>query len=577
MNLKHFISLWKFITTSRKMQLIALLLLSMFSVVAEMVSLGSVIPFLAVMIDYNLVLKHEDAQVLLIFFDVNSPEKVRLVVAIIFIFLTIVASIIKLSFFYLTTSVTFKIGIDLSRKVLKNVIYQPYEIQISSSSSEVISVITRKIEIIVGHVLIPILTLISSVLVIIGLTIVMLYVDAKLATILFLSLGFIYVSVSYYVKKSLNKNSECISVNDTKVIKTLQESFGSVRDVIINNKQKYFLNKFTNSQKLLKNAQAQNYFIGNSPRYIVEALGMTLIAWISYTMTNNVEYTNIIIPTIGVLALGLQRLLPLAQSIYSSIANLSGSYSSFSEVIGFLQQDSQIRRSECLLPFENEIILKKLGFKYLTGGGGNSWIFRDVDIHIKKGACVGIVGPTGSGKSTFIDILMGLIHVSEGSLIVDKTIITPENSQCWQKNIAHIPQSVYLVDGDIVANIAFGVDIEQVDLERVRKAAYQANILELIESWPDKYHTKIGENGVFLSGGQKQRISIARALYNEFCIIVLDEATSALDSKTEKEIIKNIGELSDTTVIIISHRPETLKKCDLVLNIEKGRVRVLTG
>ena len=570
-NLNVFFELWNFLNLGRKSQLIMLLLLSLFAVISEMLSLGSIVPFLAVIVDTGMVFNHPDMQVIINFFDINSLEETRLFVTTAFIFFAIVASAIKLLFFYLMTNITFGIGVDLSVEVLNKSIHQSYSVQISRNSSEIISVITRKIEMVVGHVLMPLLTLLSSTSIIIGIVAVMLYIDTILTVLIFCSLAFIYLSLSYVVKNNLNKNSEHISVSDIKVIKTLQESFGSIRDVILSKKQSYFLHIFKDSQEQLKNAQAQNYFISNSPRYIIEGLGVVLIAVVSYMMSTDPEYIDIIIPTIGALALGLQRLLPLAQSVYSSISNLYGSYDSFNEVMGFLQQKMLVEDHKGLVHFEKKITLKDVSFRYSSD---SPWVLRNVNITINKGMCIGVVGSTGGGKSTLVDIIMGLLQVTEGSLIVDKTIVTSKNNQGWQKNITHIPQHVYLTDGTIVDNIAFGEDSDSIDFPRIQKAAYQANILDLIESWPNKYQTIVGENGIFLSGGQRQRIGIARALYNNFNIIVLDEATSSLDNETERVVIKNIEKLKhNTTIIMIAHRLSTLEKCDLILSLNHGKIK----
>jgi ATP-binding cassette subfamily B protein len=222
------------------------------------------------------------------------------------------------------------------------------------------------------------------------------------------------------------------------------------------------------------------------------------------------------------------------------------------------------------MPFEQAIALKGVSFRY---GDDLPWVLRGIDLTIPRGSRVGFIGQTGSGKSTAIDLIMGLLAPVEGSLEIDGQAVTPATCRGWQAHLAHVPQAIFLADGTIAENIAFGVPSGQIDRDRVRSAARGAQIASVIEGWAEQYDTVVGERGVRLSGGQRQRIGIARALYKSADVIVLDEATSALDTTTEEAVMRTIEGLGrDTTVLIVAHRLSTLRTCDRVVELRGGRI-----
>jgi ATP-binding cassette subfamily B protein len=277
-----------------------------------------------------------------------------------------------------------------------------------------------------------------------------------------------------------------------------------------------------------------------------------------------------VIPILGALALGAQRLLPALQQVYSSYSTIRGVEVSLKDVLDLLNQplpEYVGQPPSALIPFEREIQLKNLSFGYTKD---TSLVLKNINLCIAKGERIGFMGVTGSGKSTLLDIVMGLLQPTDGKLTIDQKPINSQNRRAWQAHIAHVPQNVYLSDSTIEENIAFGVSKEKIDRQRVKKAAKQAQIGELIEEWKDGYQTLVGERGIRLSGGQRQRISIARALYKKADVLIFDEATSALDNETEQavmEAIKGLGE--KLTILIIAHRLTTLKGCDRVVKLNK--------
>jgi ATP-binding cassette subfamily B protein len=312
--------------------------------------------------------------------------------------------------------------------------------------------------------------------------------------------------------------------------------------------------------------------VGASPRFLIEALGMALIAVLAYTMAQRPEGLTGAIPVLGALALGAQRLLPVLQLAYGNFSSIRGNRAIFEDVIDLLDQPMPTEELGVVKPitFERDIKLNNLSFQYTKQA---PMVLKNVDITITKGSRVGFIGSTGSGKSTLIDLVMSLLKPTHGSLDIDGQAITTSNHRAWHAHLAHVPQSIFLADSSIAENIAFGVPKPLINMRSVQIAAQQAQIAQTIEGWQEGYETFVGERGVRLSGGQRQRIGIARALYKQANVIIFDEATSALDNETEREVMQAIDSLgSDLTVMIVAHRLSTLKHCSHIVELKNGQV-----
>ena len=397
-------------------------------------------------------------------------------------------------------------------------------------------------------------------------------VDITVALTAFIGFGLLYWIVIRYTRQQLQENSKCIADQSTQMIKSLQEGLGGIRDVLIDGSQQLYCKLYQSADLPLRKASGNNVFIGGSPRYVMEAIGMTLIAGLAYVMSLREGGMSAAIPILGTLALGAQRLLPALQQAYSSYSSIKGSSASFNDVINLLEQPLPNYVNQPLvqpIPFEKEIALDNLGFRYTEE---TPWILKDINLKLTKGGRIGFIGVTGSGKSTLLDIIMGLLPPTEGRLSIDGQPVTSNNRRSWQAHIAHVPQNIYLSDNTIEENIAFGVAKENINHEQVIKAAKQAQIAWLIDDWPEQYQTFVGERGIRLSGGQRQRIGIARALYKKANVLIFDEATSALDSDTEQAVMEAIEGLGrDLTIMIIAHRLTTLKGCDRIIELtEEG-------
>lgn len=541
---------------------------------AEIVSIGSILPFLSVLTDPKRFFSYSVIQPVIHIMGLTSQKQMLFVLTIGFGFVALIAGGIRLLLLWFNIRLSFAMGADISISIYNRTLYQPYKVHVSRNSSELISAISTKTDNVIFGVLVSLLMVISSMIMLITIMSALFFIDPVIALLAMSGFGVIYVIIIRFSRKSMLKNSQCTARESTQVIKSLQEGLGGIRDVLIDGSQAVYCANFMNANLSLRRAQGNNMFISESPRFGLEALGMMLIATLAYIIANQPDGIARAIPLLGALALGAQRMLPILQQAYRGLSNMQGSQAALKEVLDLLDQplrdDAVIPVSEAL-KFHKEIDLSNLSFRYTEH---TPYILQNLNLLIKKGSRVGFIGATGSGKSTLLDIIMGLLDPTKGEIRIDNTTLSQKNRRSWQAHIAHVPQVIFLADKSIEENIAFGVSIKDIDHGRVRQAAQQAQISGIIEGWPKKYQTIVGERGIRLSGGQRQRIGIARALYKKADVIIFDEATSALDNQTEAAVMQAIEDLhDDITILIIAHRLTTLRNCTQVVELEKGVIK----
>jgi ATP-binding cassette, subfamily B, bacterial PglK len=565
------IRLWQHLSKRRQRQFFLLLTLMMISTLSEVVSIGAVLPFIGILTAPEQIYQHHLMEPIILYLGLTSAKQLMLPFTIVFIMSALFAGAIRLVLLYATTRLSFATGADLSINIYRRTLYQNYSVHVSRNSSEVINGIISKTGTVIGGVINPTLILISSASMMTGIIIALFAINILVALIASVGFGMLYGVVIIYTKKHLKENSKCIAEQSTQMIKSLQEGLGGIRDVLIDGSQQFYCQLYRNSDLPLRKASGNNAFIAGSPRNIMEAIGMALIASLAYVLTQQESGLLTTIPLLGALALGAQRLLPAFQQAYSAYTGLKGARSSFEDVLKLLDQPLPYYANQPLpspIPFNREIELKNLSFRYSKE---TPWILKNINLKLNKGARIGFIGVTGSGKSTLLDIIMGLLTPTGGQLTIDEQSINEENKRSWQEHIAHVPQNIYLSDSTIEENIAFGIPKEQINHKQVINAAQQAQISELIEEWRDGYQTFVGERGIKLSGGQRQRIGIARALYKKARVLILDEATSALDNETEQAVMESINTIGrKLTILIIAHRLTTLKSCDQIVKLENN-------
>jgi ABC-type multidrug transport system fused ATPase/permease subunit len=565
--------LWRHLGPRRHTQFMALLVLMILASFAEILSIGAILPFLAILTDPVRVFEHSSAQPIVQAMAITEPKQLVLPLTIAFGLAAFVAGAMRLLLLWVSTRLSYAAGADLSIKIYRSTLYQPYAIQISRNSSELIDGVVNKVGNAI-HTINMILNFTSSCIMLVFILFALLSIDPVMALAAFGGFGLIYVVIIGLTRKRLLFNSQTVARESSQVIKSLQEGLGGIRDVLIDGSQETYCQIYRNADQPLRRAQGNNSFINFSPRYAMEALGMVLIAALAYVLAQQSDGIAKAIPVLGALALGAQRLLPVMQQAYGSWASIQGSRASLQDTLDLLDQPLPVYVSQPPikpLTFQRQIALKQISFRYSPQ---TRWVLKDLNLTIPKGSRVGFIGTTGGGKSTLLDIIMGLLQTTEGTLEIDNQHVTLANHRAWQAHIAHVPQAIYLADSTIEENIAFGVPKDQIDIQRVRLAAQQARIADSIESWPKQYQTIVGERGVRLSGGQRQRIGIARALYKQADVIIFDEATSALDSETEQSVMEAIEGLSkDLTLLIIAHRLTTLKNCTLIVELADGGIK----
>jgi ABC-type multidrug transport system fused ATPase/permease subunit len=575
------LGIWQHLNRQRRLQLGAALLLMLASGVAEVGSLAAVVPFLAVLSDpqqlWHLPLVRSVAGDL----GITAARELLLPVTLLFGLAAVLAAAVRLLNLWLNGRLAAAIGSDLSCESYCRTLHQPYQVHVQRNSSAVITTITAKIGQTVS-VLNATLQLVTAVVVTLGLLGTLLAIDWPAASIAIVIFGTAYGLLSVTTRRRLATNGCKVAAASQQQLKVLQEGLGAIRDVLLEGSQSTYLDVYRRADRPMRLRQAQNSFLGAFPRFGLEALGLLLIGLLALLLSWQRGGPMAVIPLLGTLALGSQRLLPALQQIYSSWALIRSLGPGVEQVLVLLNQPlphQALQSTPKPIQLRNAVRIQSLSFRYGTEG---PWVLDGIDLEIRRGERIGLIGSTGSGKSTLVDLLMGLLEPTEGQILIDEADLhdpgQPERLADWRAAIAHVPQSIFLADSSIAENIAFGVAKEQINMTRVRQAAEQAQIAGFIESRPEGYEMLVGERGIRLSGGQRQRIGIARALYKQASVIVLDEATSALDTATEEAVMAAINDLGkNITVVMIAHRLSTLARCNRVIELApESLIRITT-
>ena len=557
----------------------AVLLLVMIIIMAllDMIGVASILPFMAVLMNPGLI----ETNVILNtmfknsnMFGIETSQEFLLALGI----LVFALLIISLAFKALTTYAQIRFvqmrEYSIGKRLIEGYLHQPYTWFLSRHSADLGKTILSEVSTIIAYGISPLMELIAKGTVTIALITLLVIVDSKLSFIAGLSLGAGYLIIFYIVRKYLNRNGEERVVNNQIRFTAVSEMFGAAKEVKVGRLEKTYINSFSNSAQIFARAQASSLTISQLPRFVLEAVAFGGILLIILYNTNQTGGFNNALPVISLYVFAGYRLMPTLQQIYSSFTNLSFVGPSLNKLYDDLKslEPFNENQDQGVLAFNKTIRLKNIYYNYPNA---SRTALKNISLTILAKSTVGIVGSTGSGKTTTVDIILGLLEAQKGTLEVDGVVITKKNSRAWQRSIGYVPQHVYLSDDTIAANIAFGVepkDINQTDLLESSKVANLHNFV--IDELPKQYQTIIGERGVKLSGGQRQRIGIARALYHNPQVLILDEATNALDNQTEKSVMDSINSLNkDITIILIAHRLGTVKKCDNIFLLEKGELK----
>ena len=419
-----FKKLWHHLTKQRRKQFLLLLILMIVASIMEVVSIGAIVPFLGVLTAPEQIYQHHLAQPLIKILEITEPSQLLLPLTIIFVMATLISATVRLLLLYALTRLSYATGADLNIDIYRRTLYQDYSVHTSRNSSEIINSIITKTNIVTAGILVPYLNFVSSLIIMIGIISLVFTINAQVALSIFSIFGLLYWIITFFAKRSLQKNGRLIADESSQMVKTLQEGLGGIRDVLIDGSQEFYCKLYRNADLSLRKASGDNVFIGASPRYLMEAIGMTLIAILAYVLTFQKGGVMSAIPILGALALGAQKLLPAMQTLYGSYSGIKGSTSSFIDVLNLLDQPLPSNTNQDLkkpMPFNQEVVLNNLSFRYSKD---TPWILKNINLSFKKGEKIGFIGATGSGKSTLIDILMGLIIPTSGELLIDGVPIT---------------------------------------------------------------------------------------------------------------------------------------------------------
>ena len=573
---KIFFRFWNLISKKRRRDLNFLLFIALLSGIAEIFTLASVIPLLTILASPERLYKIPLFNKLLELLPFESSNQITTFIVTIFIISVLLSGSIRLLNFKLNFRISALIGSDIASYVYKTILYQPYKYHLEENSSKSIQAVTERVTNCVS-VINSFLNLISSLIISIFIFLILIIFDWRIAITIVFSIGIAYFLIVKLIKPIVESNGLKVVKFERIRLKIIQESLGGIKDILLDNSQFLHVDDFKSKDRNARVLIGNNQFLNISPKYIIESIGLIIIALIALSLSTSSQNAQNLIPILGVFVLGAQKMLPSLQYIFSNLIHIRSQAGSVNVVFSVLDKgiDNSFKKlSKVKFRFKNSIQIKNLSFKY---NSNEQYILNNINLEIKRGERIGLIGETGSGKSTLIDILMGLLSPSSGQLLIDGNDIYAENSKDilseWRSIIAHVPQTIYLKDTSYLKNIAFNIPLKKIDYGLVKESANKALISHFIESKKQNFEGIVGERGINISGGQRQRIGLARALYKKTDILILDEATSALDLETERRIMKSIESLNkEITIILISHRLSTLENCDRIITIGSGKI-----
>lgn len=562
-------------TTKEKMICAFIVVMMLIGALLEALGIGAIMPLLAVMSDENYLQKHPDIANVAYSLGITTHRDFIMASTIMLILIYIIKNLYLI--FQTRVQIYFALNkqISLSKKLLAFYLSKPYEFHLKNNSAVLIRNVCNFVEQVISSLLLSEFYLFAEIITALGIWGMLLWVDPITAIITAGLIGGLVAMTIYQMNREIKKQGIIRSEHSAELLKWLNQGLGSVKETTVMGKKSFFINRFCNAYDKYGQAHAKYQFLTQLPRMFIEILavgGLLLLVVFKLSLGSN---SAEIVPLLGAISLAAFRLMPSATRIISYSNNIQY----FLPVLNMIYDDLRAAVNQKVnidvdshkkLAFQNKITFQNLEFSY---SGTDRKVLSGVSFEIKKGDFVGIIGQSGAGKTTFVDILLGLFCPTEGKILIDG-IDVQSDIDGWRKNLAYVPQSIYLIDGSIKENIALGVDVSDVDIELLNRVIGMAELTEFVNNLSDGIETSVGERGVMLSGGQRQRIGIARALYQQPDILILDEATSALDNDTEKSITDTILNLKgEITIISIAHRLSTLVDCDYKLEFFHGKVR----
>ena len=575
--LKVIKQLFVLLTDKQLKQFYLLQVLVVIMAFTELLGIASIAPFMALVGDISILETNGIFAQLYKMSGLNNPMDFLFYTGVIVLVMLAFSTVISMFTTWKLSIFGARIGTEIADRLYSYYMQQSWQFHASGSSAQLTKQVSTEAARISSQIVQPLMIMNSKLVLALFISISIVIYDPVIAI-----LGLFIFSLAYFVlyrlvRQKLESNGQQLSEVSTRRFRLMNEGFGGIKDVLLLNRSHDFITRFHDSGKVFARAQGTNIAISQVPRYFIELIAFgAMISLVLVLIKVHSGNLGEVLPILAVYALAAFKLLPALQQIYSSLSQIKGNTAAFEAVKDDLERsfDSQKTSSDTVvstpIDLKRSIKLSNIEFTY---PGKDRPAVDGVNMGIPVNSVIGLVGSSGSGKSTLIDLLLGLLTPQQGGIYVDDIRITADNKRAWQDLLGFVPQSIFLSEGSIAENIAFGIPAKDISLKQVNKALNLANLTELVEQLPDGVNTRVGERGVQLSGGQRQRIGIARALYHEAEVLVFDEATSALDGITEKIVMDAIHEFSgQKTIIMIAHRLKTVEKCDLIYFMEHGKI-----
>jgi len=555
----------------RKRDVRVVLFLSILSSLAESISIAMLVPFVSFFVNPDNYVFNNLFKSFFNLVNITNEKDILASVAFGFIFIVLISSFVKLKYIRSSNILTENITSDFRIKIFKFLINQDFSYYFKHGSNEIMSNLSQKTRAFVTIVFSTI-NIINSILISLAVVIVLIANEPFYTPLIIVSIIVFFYIIFKVKSATVLKRGQTVNLNQNFMIDVFQNTVGYLPEIIIYNVRKFFLTTLSKFSKEVAVSASDVRTIAMSPKIYLETFVIILVIFVIYFSDFSEKSIESNISYLAILAFGTQKCLPLINNVYNLSINFKNATPIVNSFLGILDRGNvnEINEQEYkTLNFDKFIKLENISFQYSETLPN---ILNKFSFNIQKGEKIAIKGMTGSGKSTLVNIISGLLNPSQGKMYIDDNLIDSKNLKNWQKNVAIVPQTVFLNDASVLENIAIALDKSLIDIEKVKNSAKLAQIDSFIESLPNKYDERVGERGVRLSGGQRQRMGIARALYRNANVIILDEPTNALDIETERLVMDSITKLSkDITLIMISHSDASLKYFDKIIDLDKAK------
>ena len=583
--IKKIIEIFSFLDKSQQKKIIYLQLLILLTALMEVLSLFAIAPFVSIIVDFEVINREGYISNIYSYLGFESPRIFLFFFALFFLCILYISNLTHMLTIWLVTTNSVKMGTTLGTRMYSFYLNREWLFHVKNNSAQLINKIAQESDIITLGIILPTILMIAKLAVSLFIVTAMIIYNPLVALIVGVILGTCYFTIWTIIKTTIMKNGIIVTLSQEKRFKLMSEGFGGIKELLISGRQGFFSNLFRHKSDEWANAVGNNQALSQIPRFIIELIAFSIIVGFILFITSIKNENNFIslLPVLSIYVLGGLKLLPAFQAIFTYLTSMKSNISAYDNIRQNLIDCKEEEINESILKKDTEILiemdLKKelrfqnVYFKYLDKEKKNNYVVSDLNFSIKKNQTTGIVGKSGSGKSTIIDLIVGLIPPDSGKIFIDDKNLMENNKHFWQKNISLVSQSIFLSDNTIRENIAFGIRSDKIDDDQVYEVLERSQLKEYVNQLPDGINTIIGEHGVQLSGGQRQRVGIARSLYSNSKLIIFDEATSSLDGLTEAAIIKSINDIQNAkTIVIVAHRLASVKKCHKIYFVDSGKI-----